>query len=37
MPYYDYNDNTDNSCTTEELQKMLEKYRKKQNKKESPK
>lgn len=22
MPYYDYNDNTDNSCNTEELKKM---------------
>jgi len=28
MPYYDYNDNTDNSCNTEELQKMKEELKK---------
>jgi hypothetical protein len=28
MPYYDYNDNTDNSCNTEELQKMKEEMKK---------
>jgi hypothetical protein len=28
MPYYDYNDNTDNSCNTEELQKIKEELKK---------
>ena len=28
MPYYDYNDNTDNSCNTEELKKLKDELKK---------
>lgn len=28
MPYYDYNDNTDNSCNTEELKQLKEELKK---------